>query len=79
MKDMLVLTTGHSLGGAIATLAAYDIAKAFEGQLKPHQVQCYTLGAPRTGNAAFANDYNQVVPETWHIITTKCVPQVNIC
>lgn len=34
---------GHSLGGALATLAAYDIAKAFPS----FEVSCYTFGAPR--------------------------------
>ena len=41
---------GHSLGGALATLAAYDIQSRFG--LKDLQV--YTFGAPRTGNHAFA-------------------------
>lgn len=34
---------GHSLGGALAVLAAYDIAKAFPS----FQISCYTFGAPR--------------------------------
>ena len=28
----------------------------------------YTFGAPRTGNSAFARDYNAHVPECWSII-----------
>ena len=41
---------GHSLGGALATLAAYDITKGCQNV----EVACYTYGAPRTGNHAFA-------------------------
>ena len=42
--------SGHSLGGALATLAAYEIAKMCSGV----DVACYTFGAPRTGNHTFA-------------------------
>lgn len=36
---------GHSLGGALAHLAAYDITKAFPGVT----VRVYTFGSPRHG------------------------------
>ena len=63
------MVTGHSLGGAVATLAAFDIArKARELGIRQEQVLCYTFGAPRTGNAAFAELYNQTVPDTWMLI-----------
>ena len=45
-------------------LAAYDIA----ARLPTLIVRCYTYGAPRTGNRAFAEDYGRVVEDTWHII-----------
>ena len=32
------------------------------------QVLCYTFGAPRTGNAAFAELYNRTVSDTWMLI-----------
>ena len=35
------------------------------------EVLCYTFGAPRTGNHAFATDYNHVVPDTWSIINDQ--------
>jgi predicted lipase len=47
-----------------ATLAAYDIAAYFPSLT----VSCYTFGAPRTGNRAFADDYSRMVEDTWHII-----------
>lgn len=66
-----VYVTGHSLGGALATLAAFDIAKALQGVQKETHVVCYTFGAPRTGNHAFAHDYQKVVPDTWSIINDQ--------
>jgi hypothetical protein len=44
--------TGHSLGGALATLAAVDL----KGQGRPVQ-EVVTFGAPRVGDAAFAQGY----------------------
>lgn len=64
-----VLVTGHSLGGALASLAALDIAR-YVGVPKC-SIRCYTFGAPRTGNHAFARDYNSYVPDTWHVINDQ--------
>ena len=71
-KMFLLCASGHSLGGALATLAAYDIRKALQacGQ-GDAEVMCYSFGAPRTGNHAFARDYNCVVPDTWSIINDQ--------
>ncbi|KAI8919839.1 Alpha/Beta hydrolase protein [Powellomyces hirtus] len=46
-----VTVVGHSLGGAIATLASIDL-KDFLGN--KNTVNAYTFGAPRVGNEAFA-------------------------
>ncbi|KAK9819503.1 hypothetical protein WJX74_000076 [Apatococcus lobatus] len=62
-----ILITGHSLGGALATLAAFDIAK----ELRLSNISVVTFGAPRTGNRAFAREYELVVPDTWHVINAK--------
>mmetsp|Transcript_99344 Transcript_99344/g.206941 ORF Transcript_99344/g.206941 Transcript_99344/m.206941 type:complete len:395 (+) Transcript_99344:60-1244(+) len=48
--------TGHSLGGAMATLAAWDFAVS--GINLRHT---YTFGAPRQGNSDFAEAVRQVV------------------
>ncbi len=51
---------GHSLGGALATLLALDVAAntAFKNPA------IYTYASPRTGGPQFAATYNQVVPNT---------------
>ncbi|HIJ97017.1 MAG TPA: lipase family protein [Desulfuromonadales bacterium] len=51
-----VYITGHSLGGALATLA---IAKLHaEQKIDAHSL--YTFGQPRVGNMQFANNFNQL-------------------
>lgn len=62
-----IALAGHSLGGALATLAAFDIAR----ELKLRDISVVTFGAPRTGNRAFAREYELLVPDTWHMINAK--------
>ena len=54
---------GHSLGGALATLLALDIAAntAFKNPA------VFTYASPRTGGPQFAATYNQVVTNTTRI------------
>ncbi|XP_063933584.1 uncharacterized protein LOC135145420 [Zophobas morio] len=60
----LLFVTGHSLGGALATFAAYDLTLQFQlGDL-----QMYNFGSPRVGNFLFALDYNAVVPNSFRIV-----------
>ena len=67
-----VVCCGHSLGGAVATLAAFDIARGACGVAVPESnVMCYTFGCPRVGNHAFADEYAAAVPNTWHVINKQ--------
>ena len=66
-----VLCTGHSLGGAVAQLASFDIVR--ELGLCPDRVSVYTFGCPRIGNHALAEEFEEVVPDTWHIINDQDV------
>ena len=58
-----VTICGHSLGGALATLLALDLAV--------NTVWCtpsvYTFGSPRVGDALFASTFNQVVTRSHRI------------
>ena len=62
---------GHSLGGALATLAAHSFATRARQEGATPAVTCYTFGSPRAGNHAFAAEYNQLVPDTWHVINDQ--------
>ena len=71
------MPAGHSLGGALANLCAFDIAAAIkeagataEGG-HSIEVSCYTFGAPRTGNPAFRSEYNTLVPDSWAVINDQ--------
>lgn len=54
-----VFITGHSLGGALATLCAYELAKRGGAARQCQQLTLYTFGAPRVGNKVFADEYNR--------------------
>jgi predicted lipase len=53
-----VIVTGHSLGGALATLGAVDLQYNFTGQFA---IALYTFGAPRVGNIGFRESFNRRV------------------
>ena len=57
--------SGHSLGSALATLAAIDIALKVP-KLK-EQIRLYTYAGPRVGNPNFAQMHSQVVPNSYRI------------
>ena len=58
------LLTGHSLGGALAALAAHAIAARYRGST----ISVYSFGAPRLGNRAWKAEYLAAVPDTWEIL-----------
>jgi len=60
--DKQLFITGHSLGGALATLAAFDMALNDE-----REPIVYTFGAPRVGDPKFARAYNRTVKQHWRI------------
>jgi Lipase (class 3) len=57
---------GHSLGGALATLLALDVAANTEFK----NPTVYTYASPRTGDGQFVEVYNQTVPNTFRIANT---------
>eukprot|EP01029_Cantina_marsupialis_P007450 TRINITY_DN1827_c0_g1_i1.p1 TRINITY_DN1827_c0_g1~~TRINITY_DN1827_c0_g1_i1.p1 ORF type:complete len:294 (+),score=69.98 TRINITY_DN1827_c0_g1_i1:84-965(+) len=58
-----MLIAGHSLGGAVATLAALEFAERFG---IPTQV--YTQGQPRVGNQAFVDMYKNYVQAHYRLV-----------
>jgi len=61
--------TGHSLGGALATLASLDLA--CNGILPKKQIHLWTFGSPRVGDIILANAVIHHVGEHWRITHHK--------
>ncbi|KAF7327305.1 Lipase-3 domain-containing protein [Mycena kentingensis (nom. inval.)] len=53
-----LVTVGHSLGGALATLAAVSLLQLFPASPVLDQTRTYSYGAPRAGNETFAEWVN---------------------
>lgn len=60
-----VLATGHSLGGAIASHFAAEVATRFPGQ---YNILGYTFGAPRIGNTVYAAWFHETVPDFFRVV-----------
>jgi predicted lipase len=75
-----IITSGHSLGGALATVCAVDLASTdyvksatvYEhGPSEPPADQCvssYSLGCPRVGNHDFAAYAREKVPSMYRCV-----------
>lgn len=72
-----VFFTGHSLGGALAGLAAYDLRTSpppggggsgvSRGGMPRGRVAVATFGCPKAGNVAWAAAYNSAVTYHWRV------------
>lgn len=68
-----VFTSGHSLGGALATLAALDLKMS----LNLSDVRVITFGSPRVGNHVFTKWFEEVVGPSWRFTHDRdIVPSV---
>ena len=54
-KNTEIILTGHSLGGALATLAGCQL---YEMGIAKENIEIYTFGAPPVGTERFCNYYN---------------------
>jgi len=54
--DYQLVITGHSLGGAMGTMAALELSVRY--QLSP---MVFTYGSPRVGNSVFSHNFNKYV------------------
>lgn len=70
-----LLVTGHSLGAALATLCAYEIAVRFEDRF---QVRMYNFASPRVaGNVFRDNFHGRLASAAFRFVNTKdIVPDV---
>ncbi|MEH2290307.1 lipase family protein [Nostoc sp.] len=65
-----IFVTGHSLGGALATLAIPDILSNTHFN-KPKQVTLYTFASPRCGDREFAIKFQGTEVRHWRIANTE--------
>lgn len=69
--DLLLLITGHSLGGAVATLYGEYLVRS---GVPREQIPVITFGAPAVGNAAFAAAYGDKIDLTRLVTSYDPVP-----
>ncbi|PSC76800.1 alpha beta-hydrolase [Micractinium conductrix] len=68
-----IYATGHSMGGALATLCALDMKL----NLGATDVRLYTFGSPRVGNAIFAQWFEEQIAVHWRFTHDRdIVPSV---
>lgn len=66
--------TGHSLGGAISTLCAFDFVQGdhSNGDLyHPLQIVHYAMSSPRVGNVRFSEVFDRVSPHSIRVYNTE--------
>ena len=76
-----LLFTGHSLGGALATLCAYEFAHLefsdASGNGGIDRLIVYNFGSPRVGSGAFASHFDSSLPDCWRVVNAAdLVPRV---
>ncbi|OLS19488.1 MAG: hypothetical protein HeimC2_40950 [Candidatus Heimdallarchaeota archaeon LC_2] len=66
-KISKIYTTGHSLGGAMATYCVFDLKLAYPEL----DLIMYNFGSIRTGNLSFARKFNNLIPNTYRIVNNE--------
>ncbi|KAI0561579.1 Lipase domain protein [Gracilaria domingensis] len=66
-EDYSIYFTGHSLGGALAIVAAAD----FVARHNWDNVCCMSYGAPKVGNVNFARRLNELVPNSFRVVNDE--------
>ena len=61
--DGHIVTTGHSLGGALSEICALEMTKKYGSKVK----EIYNFGAPRLGNEQFAHFMNLKIPTIFRV------------
>lgn len=63
-----IIVSGHSMGGAIASIAALDLLCKLEPTQKP-KVHVISFGSPHIGNASFAKMFDARIPHSTRVVT----------
>ena len=69
-----VVFSGHSLGGALATISALHYGMKYPDL----HVNCVTFGSPRVGDERFANYFDKIVKNSYRFVNDNdpipCIP-----
>lgn len=68
-ENPVIIFTGHSLGGALATIGAACMSIIFKH--RNVNVKCYTYGSPKVGNYEFVNIFNTFVNKSVRYVNNK--------
>ena len=66
-----IWVTGHSLGGAMASLASTWLA--YYNIASRKNIILYTFGMPRVGNFDYAQQHDQLVNNSWRVVNSNDV------
>lgn len=61
-----VVVTGHSLGGALASLAAMSLV--YQKLVPGSKMALYTYGLPRVGDKTYALSHDKLVTNSWRVV-----------
>lgn len=64
--DYDVMITGHSLGGAVASILSGKLVH--DSIIKPDQMALYTFGMPKVGDRDYAVAHNKLVNNSWRLV-----------
>ena len=77
-KDYNVTITGHSLGGALASLSAASLV--YKKIVNDDKLSVYLFGEPRVGNGDYAKNYDRLVKNSWRVVHNRdVVSHLPIC
>lgn len=65
-KNRPIFFTGHSLGGALATLSSLDVSLGLD--VPGTRISVSTFGSPRVGNDPFREVYDNQLPMHWRLV-----------
>jgi len=67
LPDAKIFLSGHSAGGAVATIMAYDLALPWTPEQRL-QINVYSFGSPRVFTKGMTNEYNTFVKNTYRFV-----------
>ena len=67
--DYRILVLGHSLGGAMASIASASFV--YENITQSDRLTLYTFGMPRVGNQQYARAHDRLVPNSYRLVHYK--------